>query len=280
MKKKKIQKQLVSYILLIAIGIIMLYPLSWLFFSSFKFNQDIFNASKLLPTQWTLEGYINGWKSDGRITFTNFFINTFKMVIPTVVSTVLSSSVVAYGFARFKFIGKKFFFSLMITTMMLPNSVMLIPRYLMFRNLDWLDSYKPFIVPSLLATNAFFIFMFIQFFRGIPKELDESAYVDGCSSLRLFISILLPLSKSAIFSATIFQFMWTWNDFFGPLIYINSVSKYPLALGLRMSMDVNMAISWNNILAMALLSIVPLILVFFFAQKYFVEGVATTGLKG
>ncbi|MFV0344317.1 MAG: carbohydrate ABC transporter permease [Anaerocolumna sp.] len=278
--RKKRKKEIVNYILLILVALVMLYPLIWLFFSSFKENSDIFNTSSLLPSKWTLEGYINGWKGSGQYTFTTFFINTFKMVVSSVVLTVISCSLVGYGFARFEFIGKKFFFAIMIATMMLPNSVMLIPRYLMYRDLNWLDSYKPFIIPSIFASSAFFIFMFIQFFRGIPRELDESAYVDGCGSFWLFIKILMPLSKPAIFSAMIFQFMWSWNDFFGPLIYISSVSKYPLALALRMSMDVNASISWNNILAMALVSILPLVFLFFFAQKYFVEGVATTGLKG
>lgn len=276
--KKK--KEIINYILLILAALIMLYPLIWLFFSSFKENSDIFKTSSLLPEKWSLQGYRDGWKGSGQYTFTTFFINTFKMVIPSVVFTVISCSMVGYGFARFEFIGKRFFFAVMIATMMLPNSVMLIPRYLMYRDLNWLDSYKPFIIPSIFATSAFFIFMFIQFFRGIPRELDESAYVDGCGSLRLYIRILMPLSKPAIFSAMIFQFMWSWNDFFGPLIYISSVNKYPLALGLRMSMDVNASISWNNILAMALVSILPLVFLFFFAQKYFVEGVSTTGLKG
>lgn len=280
MNKKARRNTMICYLVLNIVALIMLYPLFWLFFATFKENNEIFNTVSLVPEKWSLQGYINGWKGTGQYTFGTYFSNTFKLVLPSVIFTVLSCAIVGFGFARFKFVGKKVFFALMIATMMLPNSVMLIPRYLMFRDLKWLDTYLPFIVPSMFAGSAFFIFMFIQFFRGIPKELDESAYVDGCSSVMLLWKIILPLSKPAIFSAMIFQFMWSWNDFFGPLIYINSVKKFTLAQGLRMSMDVNASIAWNNILAMALVSVLPLILLFFFAQKYFVEGIATTGIKG
>ncbi len=279
MSRKKRYHKIISYCLLTAVAVIMLYPLVWMLFASFKGNEEIFRAS-LLPETWTLDGYRNGWKGSGQYTYATFFKNTFLMVLPMVIFTVLSASFVAFGFARFKFWGKKFFFALMMGCMMLPNAVMIIPRYIMFRNMGWLDTYLPFIVPCVFGGGSFFIFMFIQFFRGVPRELDESAYVDGCSSIMVYFRIVMPLAKPAVFSAMIFQFMWSWNDFFGPLLYINNVSKYPLALGLRMSMDVNMSISWNNIIAMALVSIIPLVVLFFCAQKYFVEGVAATGIKG
>ncbi len=279
MKRKKRIGKIISYIVLILVAVVMLYPLVWMVFASFKNNDEIFLAS-LIPKTWTLDGYVNGWKGSGQYTYATFFKNTFLMVIPMVVFTVISASLVAFGFARFKFWGKKVFFALMMGCMMLPNAVMIIPRYIMFRDMKWLDTYLPFIIPCLFGGGSFFIFMFIQFFRGIPKELDESAYVDGCSSFMVYLKIVMPLAKPVVFSAMIFQFMWSWNDFFGPLLYINNVKKYPLALGLRMSMDVNMSISWNNIVAMAIVSILPLVLLFFCAQKYFVEGVAATGIKG
>lgn len=272
-------EKIIRYTILILGALVMVYPLIWLFFSAFKPGNEIFNTSQLLPTEFTTIGFREGWRGSGQYTFGTYILNTFKLVIPVVAATVISPSLVAFGFARFDFPLKKICFNIMIATMMLPSSVMLIPRYLMYRDMGWLDTYLPFIVPALFATNAFFIFMFIQFFRGLPRELDESARIDGCSSWRLFVSILLPLSKPAIFSAVIFQFMWTWNDFFGPLIHINSVHKYPLVLGLRMSMDVTTSTNWNNVLAMALVSVLPLIVLFFSAQKHFIEGVATTGLK-
>ena len=166
MAKKKEVEKIAGYVILILIAVVMLYPLIWLFFASFKNNDEVFK-SKLLAEAWTLDGYRNGWKGSGQYTYTTFFINTFKMVIPMVVLTVLSSSLVAFGFARFKFTGKKFFFGIMIACMMLPHAVMLIPRYIMYKNMGWLDSYLPFIIPCLFACNSFFIFMFIQFFSGL-----------------------------------------------------------------------------------------------------------------
>lgn len=278
MKQSK-SSLIISYTLVTLGALVMIYPLIWLFFATFKNNNEIFSTASLFPSSFSMDAYRNGWKGSGQYTFTTYFLNTFRMVIPIVLFTVVSSAVVAYGFARFKFIGKKPLFGLMLTTLMLPSSVMLIPRYVMFRDMGWLDTYLPFIVPAMFGT-PFFIFMLVQFFRGIPRELDESATMDGCNSLRIFISILLPLSKPALFSVAMFQFMWAWNDFFTPFIYINSVKKYPLALGLRMTIDTNSAVSWNNILAMAMVSIMPMVLLFFFAQKYFVEGIATTGIKG
>ncbi|MCE1197149.1 carbohydrate ABC transporter permease, partial [bacterium] len=176
--------------------------------------------------------------------------------------------------------GKKVFFALMLSTLMLPNNLIVISRYLLFRDFGWLNSYKPIMLPSLFATYSFFIFMMVQFLRGIPRELDEAATIDGCGSFAILIRIILPLSKSVIFSATIFQFVWRWNDFQNVLIYIDSVSKYPLALALRMSLDITESVNWNGILAMSVLSLVPPSLLFFLAQRYFVEGVATSGLKG
>ena len=278
MKRK--QTRAVSYIFLSILALFMMYPLLWLLASSFKSNQEIFSDMRLLPKIWTLQGYYNGWTSNGQFTYARFFINTFVMVVPTVVFTIVSSFLTAYGFARFKFFGKKLFFALMLSTLMLPSNLIVISRYLLFRDFGWLNSYKPIIMPSLFATYSFFIFMMVQFLRGIPRELDEAATIDGCGSFGILMRILLPLSKSVIFSATIFQFVWRWNDFQNVLIYIDSVSKYPLALALRMSLDITESVNWNGILAMSVLSLVPPSLLFFFAQRYFVEGVATSGLKG
>jgi len=280
MKKQNRISLALTYIILIIVGFIMIYPLLWLFFSTFKTNNEIFSSTRLLPEKFILSGYIDGWKGSGQFTFGYFMLNTFKMVIPTVLVTIISSSIVAYGFARFDFPFKNFLITLMISTMMLPNAVLIIPRYLLFKNLSWLDSYKPFYMPQLFAFAGFFNFLMVQFYRGIPRELDESAYIDGYGSFRTLIHIIIPLCKPAIFSMGIFQFLWTWNDFFNPLIYINSVKKYPVSLALRMSIDSDASVPWNKVLAMSFISIVPLVILFFSAQKYFVEGVATTGLKG
>jgi oligogalacturonide transport system permease protein len=279
MKAKSNKKHLIYYFLITLFGLVMIYPLIWMFFATFKSNKEIFGSPSLFPQSFDLSGYINGWRSTGQYTFADFFRNTFTMVIPTVAFTLLSCPIVAYGFARFKFPGKNIFFSIMIATLMLPGTVIIIPRYILFRNLGWLDSYLPFWVPALFACFPFFIFMMVQFFRGIPLELDEAAYLDGCSSFMVFLKVHLPLLKPALISACIFQFMWTWNDFFNPLIYISSVRKYPLALALRMGLDVAATADWNEILAMSLVSIIPVVLLFFFLQRYFVEGIATSGIK-
>lgn len=268
------------YFVLIALGLVIVYPLIWLLFATFKDNSEIFSSLSLLPRKFIWDSYVKGWAGSGQYSFGHFFINTLELVLPTVIFTVMSSVLVAYGFARFRFPMKKLLFAVMISTLMLPNAVLVIPRYILFKNFGWIDSYLPFIVPAAFACYPFFIFMMVQFIRGLPRELDESAYMDGCNSFSILVRILLPLSKPALFSAGLFQFIWTWNDFFDSLIYINSVKHYTLALGLRMSIDVSGLVSWNQVMAMAIVTILPCIMIFFFAQKYFVEGIATTGLKG
>lgn len=277
--KKRLGKGL-TYALLILFGVFMVYPIVWMFFATFKTNNEIFGGMNLLPASFSFDSYIAGWKGTGRITYGTFFRNTFVMVLPVVLFTLASCSLVAYGFSRFRFPLRKLLFMVLIATLMLPNSVIIIPRYTLFNSLGWLDSYLPFYMPALFACYPFFIFMMIQFFRGMPRELDESAWIDGCSTFQVFTRILLPLMKPALFSAGLFQFLWTWNDFFSPLIFINSVEKYPLSLGLRMSLDLESSIAWSNVLAMALVSVMPLVVLFFLAQRYFVEGIATTGIKG
>jgi len=273
--------RLAAYVFLIVLGFILIYPLIWLVISSFRAtNAEIFGTASLIPHSFTLEGYRLGWQGTGQFGFGTFFINTFQLVIPTVVFTVISSVIVAYGFARFNFPFKRILFALMISTLMLPNAVTIIPRFILFRELNWLDSYLPFIVPAAMANHPFFVFMLIQFFRGLPTELDESATIDGCNSFQTLIYVLLPLCKSALFAVGLFQFIWRWNDFLAPLIYIGSVRNFTLALGLRMSIDAGAAIQWNQVIAMAVVTMIPPMLLFFFAQRHFIDGIATTGLKG
>ncbi len=273
-------KKIIAYVLIALLGYLMIYPLLWLISGSFKTNDEIFTSFSLMPSALSLKPYIEGWVGIGDQNYGRYFYNTFKMIIPSAFFTLLSSYLVAYGFSRFRFPFKKILFALMISTLMLPKTVIIIPRYMLFRDLGWLDSYYPFYIPALLATQSFFIFMLVQFLRGLPRELDESAKIDGCNSFQILFRILLPLSKPALFSAAIFDFVWQWNDFFNPLIYISSVAKYPLSLGLRIDLDVGASVQWSRVMAMSVVTMVPPILIFFFAQKYFVEGIATTGLKG
>ncbi|TDF95384.1 carbohydrate ABC transporter permease [Paenibacillus piri] len=268
------------YLLLIGIGVIMIYPLFWILASSFKSNDEIFTNVGLIPSNFTIDSYIKGWAGSGQYSYSTFFLNTFELVVPTVVFTIISSCIVAYGFARFHFPFKKTMFSLVIATLMLPNEVIIIPRYILFKNFGWLNTYNPFIIPALFGTYSFFVFMMLQFIRGIPKELDESARIDGCNSFTILWKIIMPLCTPAIFSIAIFQFVWRWNDFLNVLIYVNSVKKFPVSLALRMSMDVTGNVAWNQLMAMSIVCLIPPVIIFFLAQRYFVEGIATTGIKG
>lgn len=279
MKKKKLFSLSISYLLLILLAIVMIYPLIWMVGAAFKSNEEIFGTIGVLPKNPVYGAFAAGWKGTGQYGFSTFLLNSFKLVIPTVLFTVISSVLVAYGFSRFNFPLKKMLFMLMLSTLMLPSIVLIIPRYIFFKNFGWLDSYLPFTIPALLACNSFFTYMMCQFFRGLPLELDESAKMDGCNSLVILVRILLPLCKAAIFSVMVFQFVWTWNNFLEVLIYVNSISKYPVALGLRLTMDIGSEFDWNQIMAMSLVAIAPPVLLFIVAQKYFVEGIATTGMK-
>ena len=230
-------------------------------FRHLKTNDEIFNSIKLLPNSFSFQNFIDGWNGSGRVTYATYFLNTFLLVLPTVIFTIVSSCLVAYGFARFKFPGKNILFAL-------------------FSKLGWINNYMPFYAPAILACYPFFVYMLIQFLRGIPKDLDESAYIDGCGTFRTLVSILLPLMKPALFSAALFQFLWTYNDYFNSLIFINSGSRYTISLALRLSLDSESVVNWGKLMAISFISVTPLFILFFAAQKYFVEGIATSGLKG
>ena len=269
-----------SYIILILIAFALCYPLLWMFFASCKTNAEIYSGVNLLPQNFNFDAYRDGWKGVGNNTYTRFFTNSFLLVIPTALFTITSSALVAYGFARFEFKGKKILFLILLSTLMLPNSILLIPRYTIFRELNVLDGYGPFYLMSIFACYPFFTYMLVQFIRGIPKELDESARIDGCNSFRTLISILLPLLKPALFSAGLLQFLWTYNDYFNSLVYINTVRKFTVSLALRLSIDTETIIVWKNVMAMSCLAVLPVVILFFLCQRYFIEGIATTGLKG
>lgn len=279
-KKKRVINEILMYFVLIIVGILMIYPLIWMFFASFKTNAEIYGGTRLLPESFSWEAYKNGWNAIGGNTYAVFFKNSFMLVAPTTILTVLSSMLVAYGFARFEFRGKKLMSSLLLSTLMLPNAILIIPRYSIFRSLNVLDSYRPFYLMAMFACYPFFTYMLIQFFRGIPRELDESACIDGCGTFKILTHILLPLLKPALFSAGLFQFLWTYNDYFNSLIYINSVKKYTVSMALRLSLDADSVVAWKNVMAMSCVAVLPVMVLFFLCQKYFVEGIATTGLKG
>ena len=268
------------YGVLIAVGVLMLYPLLWMVGGSFKPNHEIFDSIGFIPHEPTLEGFVKGWHTSTEYTFARYLLNTFAIIIPKVVVTVVSSVLVAFGFARFNVPGKRVLFGLLIATILLPKSVLLVPQYLMFREMGWLDTFLPLYVPSAFATEGFFVFMIIQFMRSFPREMEEAAVMDGCNSLQVLWHVVVPVIMPAIISVALFQFMWSMNDFLSPLIYLSSVEKYPVALALKLSIDVTEATSWNQILAMSTIALLPSLVLFFAAQKYFVEGITVGAVKG
>lgn len=277
---KRQMKEIIYHIFLIVFGVGMLYPLIWMLFSSFKPNTEIFKGLSLLPQNWTINNYIDGWKGISGITYAKFFLNSFTLVLFAVIGNVCSCILAAYAFAKLKFPLKSFWFSIMLVTLMLPMHVKLIPQYIMYNSFGWVNSYLPLIVPKFLATDGFFIFLMTQFIRALPKEIDEAAIVDGCGSFKLFARIIVPLSVPAIITTSIFTFLWTWNDFFGQMIYISDIKKYTVSLALRQFIDTMGNSSWGGLFAMSILSLVPLFMMFVIFQNYLVEGITAGSVKG
>ena len=273
-KRKRLLSSTIRYIILTIVAVIMIYPILWLVGASFKTNTEIFTEIGFIPKRIDFTPYIEGWQTRTEYTFTTYFANTFKIVIPKIIFCLVSSTVTAYGFARFNFKFKNILFALLMATMFLPAVVTRIPLYIFWKQFNMLDTYVPLIAPTVFAQEPFFVFMLIQFLRSIPRDLDEAATIDGCNTFQILWRILLPQLRPALISCIIFQFVWSFNDFLGPLIYISSVDKYPVALALKMSIDTSSGIvEWNQILAMSLISLLPALILFFSAQKYFVEGV-------
>lgn len=280
LRRQERRGAIIRYTILTVMGLIMLYPLIWMVGASFKTNNEIFSSPWFWPKDPTVQGYVDGWKTSTPYTFGHFFLNSLYIVIPKMIGTAISSVIVAYGFARFEFPGKKILFGVLIATLLLPDVVTRIPQYLLFRELGWLDTYLPLFVPQWFAMEAFFVFMLIQFMRSVPRDMEEAARVDGANTLQVLWYIVVPMMRPAIISVCLFVFMWTMNDFLGPLIYISSVENYPVSLALKLSIDATEAFNWNQILAMTVLALTPSLVVFFIAQKYFIDGISTGGVKG
>ncbi len=282
-KKRNRNKQwrtLVYHAAVAGFGFIMLYPLLWLWASSFKTPDAIWtDISSLIPRPFTMQNYINGWAGFGGITFTTFYRNSLFYAGVGTLLTVLASATVAYGFARIQFSGSRFWFACMLLTLMLPVQVQIIPQYIMFSQLGWINTFIPLLLPRV-GGSAFFIFMIMQFIRGIPRELDEAAEMDGCGKGRTFFLIILPQITPALITAAIFSFYWAWEDFLTPLIYLNAPDLYTISLALRSFADPSAATDWGAIFAMSSLSLVPVFVIFILFQRYLVEGISTTGLKG
>lgn len=249
--------------------------------SSFKETNTIFTtAGQLIPKQLTLENYQNGWRGFGKVSFGTFFKNSFFIAALATFGTILSSAFVAYSFSRCRFWGKKLLFAAMLVSMMLPAQVLMIPQYLWYQKLGWVGTYLPLIVPYCFAIQGFFVYLIMNFINGIPTELDEAAKIDGCSYYSIFFRIIFPLVVPALITAVIFSFMWRWEDFLSPLLYVNKSERYPISLALKLFCDPASTSDYGAMFSMSVLSILPLIIIFILLQKYLVDGIVSSGIKG
>lgn len=276
---RRVNKILI-YIFVTLVGIVMIYPILWLISSSLKPENLIFNQKGLWPSHITFQNYVKGWHIVDGMTFGLFFKNSLIISTINVIANLVSCSMVAYAFARLRFPLRNIWFACMLMTLMLPFHVTLVPQYAMFHYLGWINTILPLVIPKFFATDAFFVFLMVQFIRGIPRELDESAIMDGCGTIGIYFRIILPLAIPVLITTAIFSFIWTWDDFFSQMLYLNSSTKYTVTLGLKMFLDSTGHSAWGPMFAMSVLSILPITIIFFFFQKYIVEGIATTGLKG
>jgi len=271
------------YLTLIVLGITWIFPLYWMATSALKDDPQIYTVPPVLipdPAYWN--NFADAWT---RFDFNRAAFNSvFLYSLPVTILTLVSSMIVAYGFAKIQWRGREPLFWVCIATMMLPWQVTMVPLFIIFKELGWINTYWPFVVPSLFG-NAYFIFLLRQFFRSIPEELSDAARIDGAGEFGILWRIILPLSKPAIAVVLLFRFLWSWNDYLGPLIYINSEAMQPLALAiyrmrtLALSMGTT-SMAYPHLMAVSTLVALPIILIFIFAQRTFIEGISTTGLKG
>ncbi|MCP8940316.1 carbohydrate ABC transporter permease [Alsobacter sp. SYSU M60028] len=269
---------LATHAVLIGVSLVMVYPLLWMIASSLKPDSEIFNSASIFPAHPNLSAYARGWYGL-KVSFGKFFTNSAVIAVLAVIGNVMSCSLAAYAFARLRFRGRNFWFAIMLGTLMLPYHVTLIPQYVLFLNLGWVDTFLPLVVPKFLAADAFFIFLMVQFFRGIPRELDEAAIMDGCGPWRIYWKIMLPLAVPALATAAVFSFIWTWDDFFAPLIYLNDMESYTFQVGLRTFVDSSGQSDWSGLFAMSVVGLVPIFVMFIFFQRLLIDGIATTGMK-
>jgi multiple sugar transport system permease protein len=274
----KLGRSLLKHLLLIAASLVMIYPVLWMLVSSFRPTDVIFRTPGLWVNDLIVENYTEGWNalSDP---FTTYLINSAIVVIGAIAGNLLSCSLAAYAFARLQFRFKAVWFSIMLVTIMLPIHVVLVPQYILFNYLGWVNTFVPLILPKFLATDAFFVFLMVQFIRGIPRELDEAARIDGCGHWQIFYRIMVPLMTPALATTAIFTFIWVWSEFFTSLIYLTDPTKYTVPLALRSFLDSTSGSNWGAMFAMSIVSLIPIFLAFLFGQRYLVKGIATTGGK-
>lgn len=278
LRRRSTTRSVFKHIGLIILSVIMVYPLIWLVVSSLKPNDAIFSDLGIFTTDLTLDNYIHGWTSQ-QLPFSHFLMNSTILVVGAIVGNLVSCSLAAYAFARLRFRGRNLYFAIMLGTIMLPFHVVLVPQFIIFRQLGWLETFLPLIAPKFLAMDAFFIFLMVQFIRGLPKEIFEAARIDGAGHGRIFAQVTLPLMVPALATTTIFTFIWTWGDFFGPLIYLRTRENFPVSVALKGFIDAQSSSNYGAMFAMSVVSLIPLFLAFLLGQRYLVKGIATTGIK-
>jgi multiple sugar transport system permease protein len=277
-RREKKRPRWLAHLVLIVFAAAMLYPLLWMLSSSFKPTEDIFSQTGLIPERVTAGNYPAGWTALPH-DFDHYIWNSIIIVTGSILGNLLACSLAAYAFARLEFRFKKFWFAVMLATIMLPIHVVIVPQYIMFSEVGWINTFWPLIVPKLLATDGFFIFLMVQFIRGIPTELDEAARIDGCGHWSIFWRIIIPLSVPALATTAIFTFIWTWNDFFSQLIFLTDPDMYTVPVALRTFVDATSQTPWGPVFAMSIVALAPVFGFFLAGQRYLVRGIATTGLK-
>ncbi|GAA3871837.1 carbohydrate ABC transporter permease [Tessaracoccus defluvii] len=268
------------FALMIALTCVVLYPLVWLFVSTFKPNSEFGSNPGLIPNSPTLANYLKVTEGIGGVPMWRFFLNSFILASLAVIGKLLSAPMAAYAFGRIKFKGVGIFFTAMIGTLLLPFHVVIIPQYIMFNAMGLVDTFWPLVLPKFLATEAFFVFLLVQFVRQMPPELDEAARIDGANHLRIYWSVILPLVRPALITVTIFAFIWSWNDFLGPLLYLTSPENYPLPIALRLYNDQTSSSDYGATVTASFVALLPILIFFIVFQRFLVDGVATQGLKG
>ena len=271
-------RSVIKHILLIAFSLIMIYPLLWLIASSLRPTEVIFRTPGLWLNEVYVENYTQGWYSLS-YPFGQYIINSAIVVVGSIAGNLLACTLAAYAFARLKFRLRGLWFAIMLLTLMLPFHVLVVPQYILFNQLGWVNTFVPLILPKFLATDAFFVFLMVQFIRGIPRELDEAATIDGCGHWQIFSKLMVPLMGPAIATTAIFTFIWTWSDFFTPLIYLTDPIASTVPVALRGFLDATAGSNWGAMFAMSVVTLIPLFLVFLFGQRFLVKGIATTGGK-
>ncbi|WP_326492863.1 carbohydrate ABC transporter permease [Alicyclobacillus fastidiosus] len=273
-------RSVLTHAVLIACSFVMVYPILWMLSSSFKPDSMIFSTANLIPTKWTFQHYIDSFSTGTGVSFGHYFLNSIFISAIVVVGSLMSASLTGFAFARLRFKPQKVLFGFMLGTMMLPLQIVLIPQYIIFHQIGWVNTFLPLTVPSFLGTTPFFIYLMVQFVRSIPKDLDEASVIDGCSTFRMFWSVILPLTRPALITISIFAFYWTWNDFFSQSIYLTSSQLLTVPVGLSQFLDVTGTSQWGDMFAMSIMSVIPVFIIFMIFQRYLVEGIATQGLKG